>query len=122
MLLVAGIDEAGRGPLAGPVTAACVILPSWYSNSEITDSKKLTTIQRDRLFGEIVSIATAYSVVSVGPKRIDVINIREATRLAMRLCAEKVYLALLKGNPKKYVPPSHLPHHRDRQQIVLPKA
>lgn len=109
MLFIAGIDEAGRGPLAGPVTAACVVLPSSFTNSEITDSKKLTTVQRERLYGEIINIATAYSVISVGSKRIDVINIREATRLAMRLCAEKVYLALLKGTPKKYVEPSCLP-------------
>lgn len=109
MLFVAGIDEAGRGPLAGPVTAACVVLPPKYTNSEITDSKKLTAVKRERLYGEIVNIATAYSIVSVGPKRIDVINIREATRLAMRLCAERVYLALLKGTPKKYVAPFHLP-------------
>lgn len=87
---VAGIDEAGRGPLAGPVTAACVVLPSGYSNSEFRDSKKLSSPVRDRLYLEIIKVSLAYAVVSIGPRRIEELNIREATRLAMALAAEKV--------------------------------
>lgn len=85
-----GIDEAGRGPLAGPVTAAAVSLPETYTNSEINDSKKLSEQKREKLFEEIITHALAYSVVSVGPRRIETINIREATRLAMRLAADRV--------------------------------
>ena len=89
-IIIAGIDEAGRGPLAGPVTAACVCFYDDYENSKITDSKKLSEKARDRLFDEIMSAARAYSVVSVGPKRIDRINILQATRLAMLLAAKRV--------------------------------
>ena len=94
-LFLAGIDEAGRGPLAGPVTAACVCLPPRYKNKYITDSKKLTALEREELFDEINSVAVAASAVSVGSKRIDRINILQATRLAMRLCAHRVYAQLL---------------------------
>ena len=87
---MAGIDEAGRGPLAGPVTAATIVLPSDYRNPRVTDSKKLSARIREELFSELVSQAEAYSIVSVGPRRIEKLNIREATRLAMRLSAEKV--------------------------------
>jgi len=89
-LLVAGIDEAGRGPLAGPVTAACVVLPENYSNGLINDSKKLSPSLRKKLFPQICQDALAWSIVSVGQRRIDRINIREATRLAMGLAADKV--------------------------------
>jgi ribonuclease HII len=89
-IIIAGIDEAGRGPLAGPVTAACVCFAEGYENSKITDSKKLTKKARDSLFDEIVSASMAYSVVSVGSKKIDRINILQATRLAMLLSAKRV--------------------------------
>ncbi len=88
--LLAGVDEAGRGPLAGPVTAACVVLPSSYQNPLVQDSKKLNVKLRASLFDEIKQAALAYSIVSVGHHRIDQINIREATRLAMGLASEKV--------------------------------
>ncbi len=87
---VAGIDEAGRGPLAGPVTAAAVVFPPGYQNSLIADSKKLTESRREKLYPEIVSSSIAYAIVSVGPRRIDKLNIREATKLAMRLAARRV--------------------------------
>lgn len=89
-LFLAGIDEAGRGPLVGPVTAACVVLEPGYQNSRITDSKKLSEKVRNSLYEEIRDASLAYSVVSVGSRRIDRINILAATKLAMSLCAMKV--------------------------------
>lgn len=94
--LVCGVDEAGRGPLAGPVTAACVCLPREFFNQDINDSKKLTDKKRRELFPIIIDNAIAYSIISVGSRRIDEINILKATKLAMRLTAQKVHLALLK--------------------------
>ncbi len=88
--LIAGVDEAGRGPLAGPVTAACVVLPEDYQNELINDSKKLSSAIRKKLFPIICEDALAWSIVSVGQRRIDLINIREATRLAMGLAAKRV--------------------------------
>lgn len=94
-IIFAGVDEAGRGPLAGPVTAGCVCFADGYENSRITDSKKLTKKARDVLFNEIVSAAKAWAVVSVGPKRIDRLNILQATRLAMLLAVNRVHKQLL---------------------------
>ena len=94
--LIAGVDEAGRGPLAGPVTAACVVLPETYNNPVINDSKKLSSNARSRLLPEILAAALAWSVVSVGQRRIDQLNIREATRLAMGLASARVAKKLAK--------------------------
>lgn len=81
--LVAGVDEAGRGPLAGPVCAAAVIFPKGLIIEEINDSKKLTEKKREALFDIIIQNATAYSVQFVSPEVIDEINIKQATSLAM---------------------------------------
>lgn len=81
--LVAGVDEAGRGPLAGPVYAAAVILPQDVRLDGINDSKKLSPKKRDELFDEIIEKAVAYSVFSVDEKKIDEINILRATHMAM---------------------------------------
>lgn len=81
--LIAGVDEAGRGPLAGPVYAAAVILPEDIRLDGINDSKKLSPKKRAELFDEIIEKATAYSVFSVDEKKIDEINILRATHLAM---------------------------------------
>lgn len=81
--LVAGIDEAGRGPLAGPVCAAAVILPKDLVIDGINDSKKLTEKKRELLFDVITKSAIAYSIEFVSPEVIDEINIRQATSLAM---------------------------------------
>ena len=94
-IYIAGIDEAGRGPLAGPVTAACVCFPKEYQNSQITDSKKLSAAVREDLFSEICEQALAWAYVSVGPRRIEALNILKATKLAMRLSAEKVRQQLI---------------------------
>jgi ribonuclease HII len=81
--MVAGLDEAGRGPLAGPVVAAAVILPSQAVIPGLTDSKALTPGQRDELFHLIQETAIAVAVGAVGPEDIDRINILQATRRAM---------------------------------------
>lgn len=80
---VAGLDEAGRGPLAGPVVAAAVILGDWR-HERINDSKKLTPKAREFLFDEIRAHAVAHAVAIVDVAAIDRINILEASRLAMR--------------------------------------
>ena len=80
---VAGVDEAGRGPLAGPVVAAAVVLPPDFGVEGIDDSKKLTGAERERLFVEIGRHAIALGVGSVSSADIDRINILQATLLAM---------------------------------------
>ncbi len=80
---VAGIDEAGRGPLAGPVMAAAVILPAGLTISGVDDSKKLTPEKREKLFDVIMAQAISVGVGIVSPADIDRINILQATRQAM---------------------------------------
>ncbi len=82
--LIAGTDEAGRGPLAGPVVAAAVILPKDYKNPLIDDSKKLTPLERKRLFVEIKNVAVSFGIGVVGWKQIDAMGILNASKLAMR--------------------------------------
>lgn len=95
-----GIDEAGRGPLAGPVVAAAVIFPLGYCNAEIRDSKQLSRSKRDKLAEVIKRDALQWSVVAVGHVRIANLNIREATRVAMRLALNRVEsdAVLIDGN------------------------
>ena len=81
---ICGIDEAGRGPLAGPVAAAAVILPKDCVILYLNESKKLSPARRDALFDEIMEKAVAYHVGIVSPERIDEINILQATYEAMR--------------------------------------
>lgn len=80
---IAGCDEAGRGPLCGPVVAAAVILPKDYHNEKINDSKKLTEKVREELFIEIKEHALSYAIAIIEPKVIDEINIYEASRTGM---------------------------------------
>lgn len=80
---IAGVDEAGRGPLAGAVYAAAVIFPKDIYIPEINDSKKLTEKKRDKLYDIIIEKAIAYSIFSVDEKKIDEINILNATFMAM---------------------------------------
>jgi len=82
--LIAGTDEAGRGPLAGPVVAAAVIFPEHYKNKFIRNSKELTPLQREQLFVEIKNNALSYAVGVVGWKQIDEMGILNASKLAMR--------------------------------------
>ena len=86
----AGIDEAGRGPLAGPVVAACCILDPEKRILGLDDSKKLSAKKRDALFDEIKEKAIAYSVIRVEADVIDEINILNATKQAMRQCVAEI--------------------------------
>ena len=89
-LFVCGVDEAGRGCLAGPVTAAAVILPKNYKNKLIQDSKKLNTHNRMKLYDEIISIAIDYSIIDIPNDVIDSINVLESTFLAMNKAISKI--------------------------------
>lgn len=87
---ICGIDEAGRGPLCGPVVAAAVILPDEYNILYINDSKKLSETKREEVYKEIDKYAVAYGVGIVSPERIDEINILQATYEAMRTAIHKL--------------------------------
>ena len=121
--VVAGVDEAGRGPLAGPVYAAAVILPNDIIIKGINDSKKLSEKKREELFEEITEKAIAYNIFSVDEKRIDEINILNATKLALTRAIEGLkvkpdlilvdaltnidtkgipYKSIIKGDAKEY--------------------
>lgn len=100
--LVCGVDEAGRGPLAGPVCAAAVILPPDLEIEGLNDSKKLTDKRRRALYDVITDQAIAYGVAFAREQEIDEINILQATFLAMRRAVEQLAikpdLALVDGN------------------------
>jgi ribonuclease HII len=89
-LWVAGVDEVGRGPLAGPVVAAAVILDPTAPVDGLRDSKLLTGRQRRRLAREIQARALAFGVGQVGPRRIDTVNVLQATWSAMRAALERL--------------------------------
>lgn len=100
----AGVDEAGRGPLAGPVVAAAVVLPDDCKIDGLDDSKKLSPSKRKKLFEEIKLVAISYAVGIVEPEEIDKINILQAALLAMEISVKKLttkpdYL-LIDGNQK----------------------
>ena len=88
--LICGIDESGRGPLAGPVVAGAVILPKDCEILYLNDSKKLSAAKRDLLYDKIMEKATAVGVGMASPVRIDEINILQATYEAMRQAIEKL--------------------------------
>lgn len=100
--LVAGVDEAGRGPLAGPVVAAAVILDDLKPIKGLDDSKKLTPLRRAKLFDEIRAKALCCSIAQASVEEIDRLNILQATMLAMRRAVEglrlKPRLVLVDGN------------------------
>ncbi len=100
--IVCGVDEAGRGPLAGPVFAAAVVLPENYSHPVLNDSKKLSEKKRDEVFDDIVRDAVCYGVGTASEKEIDEINILNATFLAMKRAVEALSvtpgLAIIDGN------------------------
>ena len=107
-----GTDEAGRGCLAGPVTAAAVILPPTYKHPLLTDSKKLTAKQRKEMRKEIEHVAISFAIAHVMPERIDEINILNASIEAMHLAIEKLdttpAFILVDGNRfKPYLDISH---------------
>lgn len=82
--LVAGVDEAGRGPLAGPVVAAAVILDDLHPIAGLADSKKLTALRREKLFDEIRAKALCFCIAEASVEEIDRLNILQATLLAMQ--------------------------------------
>lgn len=112
-LIEAGCDEAGRGCLAGPVTAAAVILPKDFSHALLNDSKKLTEKQRDMLRPIIEKEAIAWAVASLTPEEIDVHNILNASFLAMHRAIQQLTTTpeslLIDGNRFKAY--SGIPHH-----------
>lgn len=102
---VCGVDEAGRGPLAGPVCAAAVILPAGLVIDGLNDSKKLTDKKRRELFDVITQNAVSYGIAMASEREIDEINILQATFLAMQRALDKLEvrpgLALIDGNRAK---------------------
>ena len=82
--LIAGVDEVGRGPLVGPVVASCVVLPNEFNLDGLTDSKKLSEKKRDFYFEEIKRQALGVGIGIIDEKKIDEVNIYEATKLAMK--------------------------------------
>lgn len=100
--LIAGVDEAGRGPLAGPVVAAAVILDDLNPIVGLADSKKLTALKRERLYDEIRAKALCCSIAESSAEEIDSLNILNATLLAMRRAVEglrlKPHKVLVDGN------------------------
>jgi ribonuclease HII len=100
--LVAGVDEAGRGPLAGPVVAAAVILDDLHPIEGLADSKKLTAARREKLYDEIRAKALCCSIAEASVEEIDRLNILQATLLAMRRAVEGLRLkpakVLVDGN------------------------
>lgn len=115
--IICGVDEAGRGPLAGPVYAAAVILPSDCVIEGLNDSKKLTEKKREALFDEIKEKALAYGIASADEKEIDEINILNATFLAMKRAIDSLSvrpdLALIDGNQKP---------HTDIEEVTVIKG
>jgi len=100
MIFLAGVDEVGRGPLAGPVTACCLVLKPTFDAQKLADSKELSAEQRREYASEIRANSLALSVVSVGPRRIEQINILQASILAMRHAILRVgrQLTILHGD------------------------
>ena len=100
--IIAGVDEAGRGPLAGPVVAAAVVLTKDIELEGLNDSKKLSPKRREKLFPKIQEMP--YEVAIIGHEKIDEINILQATRLAMQQAVEKLVMSpdilLIDGNQK----------------------
>ncbi|MEG0338645.1 MAG: ribonuclease HII [Oscillospiraceae bacterium] len=108
--IVCGVDEAGRGPLCGPVSVAAVILDNKIKIDGINDSKKLSKKKREALFEQIIQSAISYKIVMISPETIDEINILQATMLGMKQAIEGLNfvpaLALVDGNrcPNTQVP------------------
>ncbi len=115
---IAGFDEAGRGPLAGPVSSAGVVLPPDYHNDMINDSKKLTDKERRILFEEIKKVAVAYSVILVPVKTIDEINILEADRLGMETCLTEI----MKKTSVEYLITDYMKLHTKIETLSIPKG
>lgn len=88
--LVAGTDEAGRGPLAGPVVAAAVVLPIGTYIEGLNDSKKVSPAKRERLYDEIIEKSVCYGICEIDNNQIDEINILQSSFLAMKMSVDKM--------------------------------
>lgn len=110
---IAGTDEAGRGPLAGPVVAAAVILPEDFELEGLNDSKKLTAKKRDLYYDVIIKESLAYSVSIISPKKIDEINIYEASRLAMNTAIDDLSVK------PEYILSDAMPLNRDNSLPII---
>lgn len=111
-LLVAGVDEAGRGPLAGPVVAAAVILPDGFQLDGLTDSKKVSAAQREKFYDTLTTTAQIFwAVAAAAVEEIDRLNILRATHLAMARAIDslpqKPHHALVDGLPVRGLPVDH---------------
>lgn len=87
---IVGVDEAGRGPLAGPVVAAAVVFPPDYTSELINDSKQLTEKKREALYQEVIDHALGYGIAFVSAEEIDALNIYAATQKAMRAAIAQI--------------------------------
>ncbi|MCK9223964.1 MAG: ribonuclease HII [Candidatus Muirbacterium halophilum] len=87
---IAGVDEVGRGPLAGPVVVCAIILPCDYNNKKINDSKKLSKKLREQLYTDIINNAISYSIVETSVEEIDKLNILNATKKSMEIAVNKL--------------------------------
>ena len=114
---IAGIDEAGRGPLAGPVVSAAVILPTAFHDPDITDSKKLSPQKRERLFVIIYARAVSVGIGIVDPVVIDRINILQASLLAMAMAVKN-----LAPQPDHLLIDGTFPIPSDLSQQPIPKG
>ena len=88
--IIGGVDEVGRGPLIGPVVAACCVLPADFELDGLTDSKKLSEKKREKFYDYIIEHCVAYGVGIISPEVIDEVNIYEATKLAMKEAIKQV--------------------------------
>jgi len=123
---IIGIDESGRGPLAGPVCAAAVCIPDGFDTTGINDSKKLSSKKRELFYNRIIE-ECIYSYSMVDNNMIDAINILEATKLAMRQCIYKIPdadFALIDGNfvPKFIIIPAQAVIGGDRLSVSIAAA
>ena len=116
--VIAGFDEAGRGPLCGPVVAAGCILPRGFSCPFIDDSKKLTPKSRKKAEEAIKEGAIAYAIEFVYPEEIDRINILEASRVGMERCLEK----LLEKIKVEFLITDYMKLHTDIPTLSIPKG
>lgn len=115
---IAGFDEAGRGPLAGPVSCAGCVLPPDYQNQLINDSKKLTDKQRRSLYEEIKKVALCYYVKLVDVSVIDEINILEADRKGMETCLDEI----LKKQKVDFIITDYMSLHTDIELLSIAKG
>jgi len=115
--VICGVDEAGRGPLAGPVVAAAVVLPFGTDIPGLDDSKKLSESARDRMYDLIIEKAVSYSIASASHTEVDELNILQATYLAMNRAIEELlikmgesrYICLIDGNRNEGIKHNSVP-------------